>query len=228
MNASTTASLAPFPPDRIRALTGLTPVALTSLVATAGPAIIAKRQQTRQSQPHRKRRVGGGRKRCLTTEQEILLTVIYLHHNVCLTVLGQLFGVSADTAENTFAEVVAILRDVCPASGLDVHKRYKRNEPSWEPEAVDKIIVQSFETPISPPSATATQGHVYSDTEKRHALTSQIVTDAYGELLVYEASGVVERHPDAVKQEDPGYQGIYGVAVASKAFPFSLGCIRNG
>jgi hypothetical protein len=227
MNASTVAS---FPPDKIRALIGLTPAALNTLLAVATPAIREKRQQAQQSQPDRKRQVGGGRKRRLTTEQEILLTLVYLRHNVCHAVVGQLFGVSADTAENTFAEVVAVLREVCPSNGFAAKKRWKRSEPSWKPEEVDKIIVDSFETPVSRPSENAAQRRIYSGKKKRHTLKSQIVTDGTGEILevsfghrgptsdkrLYEESGVAERYPDAVKQGDLGYQGIDGVEVPHK------------
>ena len=224
------ASFSTFPADKVRALTGLTPAALTALLEAATPKILARRQRDQQARPNRQRRPGGGRRRRLSTEQEVLLSLVYLRHNVSHAVVGQLFGVSADTSENTFAEVVAVLREVCPANRFDAHKRWKKSEPSWTPGQVDRVLVDSFETPVPRPSRDEAQRRLYSGKKKRHSLKSQIVTDASGEILevslghrgptadkrLYEVSGVSARYPCAVKQGDLGYQGVAGMQVPHK------------
>jgi hypothetical protein len=205
---------------RLQALCGLTPTALERLRAVAEPALLAQRA-ARAHRPGRKRAVGGGRKRGLTPTQELLLTLLYLRHNVAHAVVGALFGVSADTSENTFHEVVQVLRQVCPAQRWEAEKRWQKGQPSWQPEAADRVLIDSFETPVRRPSLDAAQRRVYSGKKKRHTLKSQVVTDGQGEVLeiapgyrgptndkkLYEASGVATRYPAAAKYADLGYQG---------------------
>ena len=46
----------------------------------------------------------------------MLHTLVYLRHNVAHAVVGQMFGVSADISENSFHDVVLLLRDLKHAS----------------------------------------------------------------------------------------------------------------
>src|SRR2546425_12424612 len=125
-----------YPAEKVRALFGVTVVALSELLAKVLPELLRRRQAERVRRPDRQRAVGGGRCRRLKPYQEVLLTLIYLRHNVAHAVVGALFGVSADTSENTFHEVVFVLRDVCPAQRWDAEKRWKKGAPSWTPDTV--------------------------------------------------------------------------------------------
>lgn len=235
----TSALLSTFPDDKVRALTGMTPAALKQLFDHVTPEILNRRLQAQKGRQNRKRTTGGGRKRRLLTEQEILLTLIYLRHNVSHCVIGHLFGVSADTSENTFAEIAPVLRDVCPAGKYDAHKKWKKSEPSWHPDKIDKVLVDSgemaqpftrFETPVPRPSDYEAQRRVYSGKKKDHTLKTQIVSDGAGDILeisagyrgpqsdkrVYEHSGVSKRYKSAVKQADLAYKGIEGVETPHK------------
>src|SRR5437764_145611 len=116
--------LTTYPQDKVRSLLGLVPAALGELLLVALPEIARRRLNQQHNKPRRKRQVGGGRKRLLKPYQEILLTLIYLRHNVAFSVVGAMFGVSADVAENTFHEIVAVLRDVCPANRYEAQKRW--------------------------------------------------------------------------------------------------------
>ena len=205
---------------RLQALCGLTPAAFDRLQAATVPVLLAQRAG-RANRPGRKRAVGGGRKRGLTPAQELLLTLIYLRHNVAHAVVGALFGVSADTSENTFHEVVQVLRAVCPAQRWDAEKHWQKGQPSWQPAEADRLLIDSFETPVRRPSLDPAQRRVYSGKKKRHTLKTQIVTDGAGEVLeidpghrgptndqkLYAASGAVARYPDTPKYADLGYQG---------------------
>ena len=222
--------LATYPDDKVRALFGLTPAALGTLLEAALPELLRGRQELQQSRPGRKRAWGGGRKRGLKPYQEVLLTLLYLRHNVSHAVVGQMFGVSADTSENTFHEVVAVLRDVCPANRWNAQKKWNKSEPSWKPDELDQIIVDSFETPVSRPSLPETQRRLYSGKKKRHTLKSQVVSAPSGEILdidaghrgplsdkrLYEQSAVEQQYPQAKKQGDRGYQGVAGMSVPHK------------
>jgi len=207
-------------PTRIHALFGLFPRALGDLLAEVLPVLLERRRQAQESRPDRKRKVGGGRKRRLAPYQEVLMTLAYLRHNVAHEVVGGLFGVSADVSENTFHEVVRVLQDVCPSSRWDAEKRWKKSEPSWQPTEKDRLLIDSFETPIRRPSDHDRQRRTYSGKKKRHTLKSQVVTDEKGEILeldtghrgpkadirIYEESGVDTRYPDAEKIADKAYQ----------------------
>lgn len=222
--------LVTYPDDKVRALFGLTPTPLGELLAVALPELLRRREQQQQNKPHRKRALGGGRKRLLAPYQEVLLTLIYLRHNVAFAVVGTLFGVSADVAENTFHEVVGVLRDVCPANRFEAQKRWKRNQPSWQPDPTDRVLIDSFETPVLRPSEPGKQRRLYSGKKKRHTLKTQVVSDAQGELLdmdpghrgplsdkrLYEQSGVEARFPEADKQGDLGYKGLPTVQTPHK------------
>ena len=216
--------------EKIRALFGMTRAALAELFAQVLPELIRRRRAAQANQPDRQRAPGGGRERRLKPYQEVLMTLLYLRHNVSHAVVGEMFGVSADTSENTFHEVVFVLRDVCPAERWEAEKRWRKGEPTWTPAAVDRALIDSFESPVRRPSVNERQQHVYSGKKKRHTLKTQVVTNAQGEILdidaghrgpaadkkIYEQSGVAMQYPNATKQGDSGYQGTAGVEVPHK------------
>jgi hypothetical protein len=150
----------------------------------------------------------------------VLLTLLYLRHNVSHEVVGSMFGVSADTSENTFHEVIVVLQQVCPSGRWDAEKKWNKREPTWQPADQDRLLIDSFETPIQRPSLDDRQRRTYSGKKKRHTLKSQVVTDGKGEILeldtghrgpkadirIYEESGVEERYPKAHKTADKAYQ----------------------
>jgi hypothetical protein len=204
--------------------------ALEALCAAAAPALLERRRTAYATRPGRKRALGGGRKRRLSPRTELLLTLIYLRHNVAREVVGGLFGVSADTSENTFHEVLAVLKEVCPATRWDAEERWQKGEPAWSPEPADRIQVDSFETPVPRPSRDEAPRRVYSGKKKRHTLKTQVVTDGRGEVLeitaghrgptadnrLYEQSGVAERYGAVECYGDKAYQCTAGVRVPHK------------
>jgi hypothetical protein len=121
-----------YPDKKLRALFGLTRSALSALLEDALPELSARRRKEQERRKGRKRAVGGGRTRRLKPYQEVLLTLLYLRHNVSHAVVGEMFGVSADTSENTFHEVVAMLRQVCPSCRFDAEKHWNKSEPAWK------------------------------------------------------------------------------------------------
>jgi len=208
------------PPIRIQSLFGQFPRALGELLAAVLPVLLERRRQAQEGRPDRQRAVGGGRTRRLAPYQEVLLTLLYLRHNVAHEVVGSLFGVSADTSENSFHEVILVLQEVCPSSRWEAEKRWQKGQPSWQPTDKDQLLIDSFETPIRRPSTADRQRRTYSGKKKRHTLKTQVVTDAKGEILeidaghrgpkadlrIYEESGVDQRYPDAEKTADKAYQ----------------------
>ena len=207
-------------PGRIRALFGLSGEALSALLEAVLPELLKRRRQAQAERADRKRAVGGGRSRRLSPYQEVLLTLLYLRHNVSQTVVGELFGVSADTSENTFHEVIQVLKAVCPSNRFEAEKRWKKNTPCWQPDELDRVLLDSFETPIRRPSVADRQKRAYSGKKKAHTTKTQTATDGTGEILGidpghrgpmtdikrYEESGVHAQYPNAQKVADKAYQ----------------------
>lgn len=177
-------NLKSFPKNRIKSLFGLEPEVLAEVAFRVLPVLEQNREQRLRNNPERKRRFvkKDGRPPELLPIHKLLMTLLYLRHNTSATVVGQMFGCSADSVEkNALPEVLAVLKELFPASRWEAIKRH-RNE-KWNPDEVDKIIVDSFETPIPRPSLNDRQKRVYSGKKKRHTLKTQIITDHHGKIL---------------------------------------------
>jgi len=177
-------NLKSFPENRIKSLFGLAPQVLAEVIIKVLPVLEQNRQEKLKNNPQRKRRyvTNDGRPPELLPLHKLLMTLLYLRHNVSATVVGQMFGFSADSVEkNALPEVLAVLKELFPASRWEAVKRH-RNE-KWNADEVDKIIVDSFETPIPRPSVNERQRRVYSGKKKRHTLKTQIITDRKGRIL---------------------------------------------
>jgi hypothetical protein len=206
---------------RVKALFGLPPILLGELLFVVLPELERRRRARLERRADRKRKLvaNDGRPRAATPVHKVLMTLIYLRHNVQHEVVGALLGFSADTAENAFHEVVPVLRDLFPAEKWDAEKQWRRNEPTWTPEAVDKVIIDSFESPVRRPSLQEQQKRVYSGKKKRHTLKTQLATDQDGEILtleaghrgpqadlkLYEAAPLPEPLADKPRMGDKGY-----------------------
>jgi len=162
---------------------------LAELLFVVLPELERRRTARLESRADRKRQrvANDGRPRTVTPLHKVLMTLLYLRHNVQHEVVGALWGCSADTAENACHEVVPVLRDLFPTEKWDAEKQWRRNEPTWTPDAVDKVIIDSFESPVRRPSLQERQKRVYSGKKKRHTLKTQVATDQDGEILTLEA-----------------------------------------
>lgn len=173
-----------FPENRLTSLFGLEPSVLAEVIIRVLPVLEQNRENRLRNAAHRKRRYvkNDGRPREIKPIHKLLMTLLYLRQNTSATVVGQMFGFSADAVEkNALPEVLAVLKELFPASLWEAVLRH-RNE-KWNPDEVDKIIVDSFETPIPRPSDNDRQKRVYSGKKKRHTLKSQVYTDHKGRIL---------------------------------------------
>jgi Helix-turn-helix of DDE superfamily endonuclease len=215
-----------LPPERVHALVGFSPQGLAELLAIVLPAVDRYRTAAiRAARPHRRRAPGAGRKRLLHPAQEVLLVLIYLHHNVAHRVVGQLFGVSADISEALFHEIMPILQEVCPTNRFEAEKRWKRNMPPWQPEKLDRMLLDTFATSVLQPTGAARQKRGYSGKKKRPTLKTHLATDATGEVRAievghqgpaaarrsYEGGASATQFPTATKQGDLAYMDTTNV-----------------
>jgi len=66
---------------------------------------------------------GGGRKSILNKEEQIILTLFYLHNHPTFEILGIYFKVSESTANNIFHYWLNILSEILPSSLLEQVKK---------------------------------------------------------------------------------------------------------
>jgi hypothetical protein len=178
-----------FSTSRVKALFGFHPKVLADILIVVLPELERRRAKRLAERENRKRPplAKDGKPRTVLPVHKVLMTLLYLRHNVSHEVVGSFFGFSADTSENAFHEVVPLLRDLFPKEKWEAEKKWQRGEPTWTPDAVERTIIDSFETPIPRPSLNDRQKRVYSGKKKRHTLKTQIVTDQDGEILDVDA-----------------------------------------
>lgn len=178
-----------FAPTRIKALFGFPPQVLAEILIVTLPELERRRASRLAKRQDRKRPPlpNDGKPRTVLPVQQVLMALLYLRHNVSHEVVGSFFGCSADSSENAFHDVVPLCRDLFPKEKWEAEKRWRKAEPSWTPDAVERTIIDSFETPIPRPSLNDRQKRVYSGKTKRHTLKTQVITAQAGEILAINA-----------------------------------------
>lgn len=130
-------------------------------------------------------KAGGGRKPKLSATEQILLTLIYLHHLPTFQMLGVQFGVSESTAYNLFHYWSNILRELLPASLLE---QVKKNDWDWEwvKELLVEweLVVDSSEQARERPKLYQEQKKFYSGKKKNHTLKNQLIVLPNGAEIV--------------------------------------------
>lgn len=174
--------------SNLKNLFGFSRAILANLMEIVLPILEAEREKTLKTRVDRKRKYvrNDGRQRKVFACQKFLMTLIYLRQNVNHTVVGQMFGVSADTSENVFHEVIPILQRTFPSQKWEAEKKWRKGE-KWSPNEVDYLIIDSFETPIKRSSINEKQRKKYSGKKKMHTLKSQLITDQNGEIIQIDA-----------------------------------------
>lgn len=171
--------------SNVKNLFGFSRDILAQMMIEVLPILEAEREKRLKNRPERKRKYvpNDGRRREIYARQKFLMSLIYLRQNVTHTVLGQMFGVSADTSEDVFHETLPILQRVFLAQKWEAERKWSKKEQKWSPAEVDYLIVDSFETPIGRSSNQAKQREEYSGKKKMHTLKSQLITDQNGEIM---------------------------------------------
>jgi len=128
---------------------------------------------------------GGGRKAKLSINEQIILTLVYLHHLPTFQMLGIQFGVSESTANDIFHYWLEVLRELLPPSLLEqVKKNANFNQWVQEPLAEMELIVDSCEQPIQRPGEYEAQKKFYSGKKKNHTLKNQFIVTPNGREIV--------------------------------------------
>ena len=96
---------------------------------------------------------GSGRPPKLTIADQIILTLVYLHHLPTFQILGVQFGIAESTANYIFHRWVKILRELLPASLLPQVKK-NDSDLAWVLEILTEfeLIVDSYDHPLERPT----------------------------------------------------------------------------
>lgn len=204
-----------FSTTQVKALFGFHPTVLAEVFFRVLPELEQRRAARLAQRPERKRPYleQDGRPRDVTPLHKTLMTMLYLRHNVSHEVVGAMFGFSADASEDAFAEVLSVLRDLFPKEKWEAEKRHRGAESKWNPEEIDRIIVDSFETPVTRPSLNDKQKRTFSGKQGRHTIKTQLLSDGKGNVLdvdaghrgpkadikLYEESQLAEKLPTALR-----------------------------
>nr|WP_293124019.1 transposase family protein [Moorena sp. SIO4G3] len=142
-------------------------------------------------------KAGGGRKSLLNTEEQIILTLYYLHNHPTFEILGIHFNVCESTANNVFHYWLNILSDILPSSLLEQVKKNPSDE-KWVKEILTEfeLIVDSCEQDRERPSSSEKQKKYYSCKKKRHTFKNQVITTPNGQEIVDVTVGHPGPHSD--------------------------------
>lgn len=171
-------------PKETKRIMGITYKQLMKLIENAQRIEKEKKQEIAKTEK-RLIKAGGGRKKTLTHEEEIILTLYYLHHIPTFQLLGIHFGISESSANNIFHYWIDILREILPESLLEEVKK-NENEYLWVKEILTELelIVDSTEQSRERPSEYEEQKKYYSGKKKNHTLKNQIITTPKGTEIV--------------------------------------------
>ena len=109
-------------PQESKRLIGLEYEQLQQLIQAAQLLYKNQREEIEKSKV-RLIKGGGGRKAKLSINEQIILTLVYLHHLPTFQMLGIQFGVSESTANDIFHYWLEVLRELLPPSLLEQVKK---------------------------------------------------------------------------------------------------------
>ncbi|ACK67946.1 transposase IS4 family protein [Rippkaea orientalis PCC 8801] len=119
---------------------------------------------------------GSGTYSKLSEEEQIVLMLVYLRHNISFQILGLLFQVSESTAHNIFSYWQKLFEGELPPSLLEQVKKFQEEEEIIQEQLTDyELIVDSSEQPIERPSDCQEQKKYYSGKQQRHTLKNQFI-----------------------------------------------------
>ena len=171
-------------PQQAKRLLGMEYEQLIKLIQAA-ELLEQERRQEQEKAKIRLIKAGGGRRQKLSVDEQILLTLIYLHQMPTFQMLGLQFEVSESTANDIFHNWIKIFRELLPASLVE---QVKKNESDWE--WVEKIllefelIVDSYEQPMQRPTDNEEQKKYYSGKKKTHTFKNQVIVMPNGKEIV--------------------------------------------
>ena len=213
-------------PRHFLAFTGLKVEEFLRLVAQTKQDWITQRlERLNKNNPKRKRKIGGGRKKILSTlEDQLLLILFWAKHYPTYLLLEYLFGIDESTTCRTIQEIKFLLQDKFilpePRKGKKITTLEELKEIIPD---LDEILVDGTEQSIPRPERKAKRKKYHSGKKKRFTIKTQITTNKRGLIIHLTRASPGRKHDYAVFKEsklpkiiprkvkvylDSGYQGI--------------------
>jgi hypothetical protein len=171
-------------PQEVQRLLGISYEQLEQLIEQ-GKLLHQLKQENCEKKKIRIIKAGGGKPAKLSIEEQIVLTLVYLRHNLTFQILGLIFQVSESTAHNLFNYWQVLLREGLPASLLEQVKKFQENEAAiLEQLQQYELIVDSGEQDIERPGDYETQKKYYSGKQKNHTFKNQFIALPLGKDIV--------------------------------------------
>ena len=161
-------------PKYTKRLLGIDYEQLEQLIAL-GKLLNQKNKEEIEKTKIRINQPGSGNNPKLSSEEQIVLMLVYLRHNISFQLLGLIFQVSESTAHNIFTYWQKLFEGELPPSLLEQVKKFQEEEIVLEILTDYELIVDSAEQPIERPSDYQEQKQYYSGKQKRHTRKSQFI-----------------------------------------------------
>lgn len=206
-------------PKVFRSLTGITVEQFTNLHYQLIP--IYKATETKRfSLRSRQRRIGGGRKKELHLEDQLLLVLIYYRYYVSQSFLGLLFNLHNSNVSRR-------IRYIEPQLAKIFKIPTRKIEAELTEEQITACFIDATEQQINRPKKD--QKHYYSGKKKKHTLKNQIVIDNKSKIRSVSKSVEGKKHDKKLYDEsrvytkeksnfkgDLGYYGSERITVPNK------------
>ena len=206
-------------PQVFRSLTGITTEKFNMLYNQLLP-IYNTTETKRFNNKTRQRSIGGGRKKELNLEDQLLLTLIYYRHYVSQSFLGLIFNLHNSNVSRR-------IRYIEPQLAKIFKIPTRKIETELTEEEITAYFIDATEQQINRPKKN--QKHYYSGKKKKHTLKNQIVIDTNSKIRsvsksvegkkhdkkLYDESRVYTKEKSNIKG-DLGYYGTDRITVPNK------------
>ncbi len=177
-------------------------------------------ERKRFSKKNRKRNIGGGRKKELQLDDQLLLVLIYYRHYVSQSFLGLLFNLHNSNVSRTIRYIEPLLSKIFKISQRKIKTELTEDQ-------IAEYFIDATEQPINRPKNN--QRDYYSGKKKKHTLKNQIVINKNMKITsvsksvegnkhdkkLYDQSRVYTKGKSKIKG-DLGYLGTERIAVPNK------------
>lgn len=207
-------------PRYFLSFTGLKVEEFTRLVAKIKQDWLDLRiERLNKSNPNRKRKMGGGRKKTLSTlEDQLLLTLVWARLYPSYLFLEYLFGIDESTVCRTLQEVIPVLQSKFVLPERRKGKKITSIEEFKEifPEIdLDKVLGDATEQRIPRPERKRKRKKYHSGKKKTFTMKTQIITNGKGFILYLPRASPGRKHdyklfkdsslPEIIPKEKPFY-----------------------
>ncbi len=150
--------------------------------------LLIKEEAGKKEEENKKIRInqaGSGRKKKISKEEQIILTLIYLRHHINFNLLGLIFHLSESTANNIFNYWQDLLEEALPSSLLEQAKKYEENQEKIRNKLKEyELIVDREEQEIERSLSYEEQKKHFSGKKRTHSFKNQVISLPKGQDIV--------------------------------------------